>query len=99
MDQGTPAWIAVIGFAAAGAAAIWLTYATILAFVGGTLWPFGTEFGGSFGFGLTWLFVGDPIAATVLYWAFMLLMIPLVLIDAGVRKLFQRHPQDATERD
>ena len=99
MDQDTPAWIAVIGFVAAGVAAIWLTYATILAFVGGTLWPFGTEFGGSFGFGLTWLFVGDPIAATVLYWAFMLVMIPLILVDAGLRRVFRRGSQGATESD
>lgn len=65
------------------AGAVYSTYATILAFVGGSLWPFGWEIGGSVGLGLVWIFLVDPIVMTVFYWAAMLIAMPVAAIFGG----------------
>lgn len=72
------------------AAALLLTYWTFVAFVGGTLWPTSIEVGGGFAFGLVWLFVIDPIAATVLYWIGMAILLPVFGAAAGVQHMRDR---------
>lgn len=77
MDDA-PAWVKFVGGALGLASAVLLTWWTILAFVGGRLWPTGIEVDGGIGFGLLWLFIIDPLAMTVLYWISMAVMLPLL---------------------
>ena len=42
-------------------------------------------FADSVAVGLAWLFIGDPIAATVLYWIGMLLVLPVAAATGGVK--------------
>ena len=72
------------------ASAIWLTWCTVIAFIGGTLPLIGWEIEGGFFFGLVWLFILDPIAMTVAYWASMLVAIPLIAISEGTGYLLHR---------
>ena len=89
MEQGRPAWIAVIGFVVAGVAAIWLTYATILALSSaarcGRSAP---SLGAASVSGWPGCSSVIRLRRPVLYWAFMLVMIPLILVDAVVRRVF-----------
>lgn len=68
------------------ASAVLLTWWTIIAFVGGRMPLIGYETEGGIGLGLVWVIVIDPIAATVLYW----LSIAIVLPIAGVAHASRR---------
>lgn len=60
---------------------IWLLWA---AFFGGIVWvPFGSLIFEDVNIvrGLFWLFIGEPILLTVAYWLFMLIMLPISLIE------------------
>lgn len=81
-----PGWAQAIGVLAGVGAMALLTLWTIIAFVGGTLWPTGIEVEGGVGFGIVWVVVIDPLAATVLYWAFVLLMLPVVGAAKATRR-------------
>lgn len=72
-----PGWAKLVGLLGGLAAAILLTWWTIVAFVGGTLWPTGIEVEGGLVFGIVWLLFIDPVAATILYWTFALVMLPI----------------------
>lgn len=88
MDEA-PGWLQAIAMVAGVASAALLSWWTIVAFVGGALWPLSIQVEGGIGFGLLWLFIIDPLAATALSWAFMALVLPLV----GVASLRQRRPR------
>lgn len=67
-------------------AAAYSTYATILAFIGGTLWPIGYEISGGLGTGLLFIFIIDPILILVFYWASMILLFPIFLVLTLIEK-------------
>lgn len=85
MDDA-PGWLQGLAAVLGLAAAVLLTWWTIVAFMGGQLWPLGIEVDGGIGFGLVWLFLIDPLAMTVLYWVSMLLMAPLIGASALARR-------------
>lgn len=82
----TPAWLGTVGVVVAVAAGVLLTWWTVVAFIGGHLWPLGIPIEGGIGFGLLWLVVIDPIAAGLLWLAGMAVMAPL----AGLARLTRR---------
>lgn len=65
------------------ATAIYSTWLTILAFVGGTAPGLGWEFEGSFGQGLLWLFIIEPLAITAAYWISMAIVLPFAALGAA----------------
>ena len=62
------------------AGSLWVLYCTLLAFIGGTVWPFGWELGGSFVAGVIWVFLISPLIMTLFYWLTMLFVMPLLAI-------------------
>jgi len=80
MDDDTPIPLQIIGGVLGLATAVWMTWCTVIAFIGGTMPIIGWEVEGGFGFGLLFLVVLQPILLTLAYWAFMLVMIPLMLL-------------------
>jgi len=60
-------------------ASFYSTYATILAFIGGTLWPVGLEISGGFLTGLVFIFIIDPIIITVFWVGTMIFITPIVV--------------------
>lgn len=86
MDDETPAWLTGISALAGAAGAILLTWWTFLAFTGGTLWPIGVELEGGFSTGLLWLFVIDPLVATVMYWIGLAVLVPLAVASGAMRR-------------
>ncbi len=75
----------VVGIPLAAVFGIWLLWITWTAFAGGQAPLFPIEFtGASIGRGLLWVFIIDPIVATVAYWIFMLLMLPVIGLAAGL---------------
>lgn len=68
------------------ASAVLLAWWTVIAFVGGTMPIIGVETEGGFGNGLFWLLFVDPIVATLLYWAFMLVMLPIIAIATWAKR-------------
>ena len=70
---------------------VWITWITITAFIGGQAPFFPIEFNGfSAGRGLIWLFIADPVITTIAYWIFMLILLPVVGLIAGVSKLQEK---------
>ena len=55
-------------------------YCSVVAFVGGTIWPFGWELEGSFVAGVIWVFLIAPLIMTLFYWLTMLFVMPLLAI-------------------
>lgn len=72
------------------AAGVWLTWCTVIAFTGGLIPLLGWEVDGGIVFGLFWLFIVDPIAATVAYWVGMLVTLPLVGLSEGASAIGRR---------
>jgi hypothetical protein len=68
------------------ASAVLLTWWTVIAFVGGRMPLIGIETEGGVGLGLLWLFVIDPIAATVLYWISIAVVLPVVGVGYAARR-------------
>ena len=90
-ERITNAIAAAIGIPMAIVFGIWMAWITWTAFVGGQAPFFPYEFTGfSLGRGLLWLIVIDPIVATLAYWAFMLVMLPVIGLAAGVGALMDR---------
>jgi hypothetical protein len=58
----------VIVLLTALASGLFSFYCTIVAFIGGTIWPFGWNMKGGLLTGLLWLFLIDPIVLTVCWW-------------------------------
>lgn len=55
-------------------------WATVVAFIGGTLPIIGVRLPGGIISGLLWLFIADPILMTVGYWISMIVIIPIQLV-------------------
>lgn len=89
MDELNPV-SKVITSVVALAAGVWLTWCTVIAFAGGQLPLLGWNIDGGIVFGLFWLFIVDPLAATVAYWAGMLIALPLVGISEGTSAVRHR---------
>lgn len=87
----------VIGIPLAIILMIWVGWITVTAFIGGQAPYFFLEFKGfNLARGLLWLFIIDPIVLTVAYWAFMLIMLPVVGTISGaaaIRKHDDRRQQ------
>ncbi len=64
-------------FVVAGAFAIYGLWATVIAFIGGTLPIIGITLRGGLFTGLLWLFIFDPILMTVGYWIGMIIVLPI----------------------
>lgn len=80
MGEELPLPAKVVGVLGVATAVVLSTWMTIIAFVGGRMPLIGWETDGGIGTGLMWLLVVDPFVITVVYWATMLLVVPLVLI-------------------
>jgi hypothetical protein len=80
--ERTSGWLQAVAALLGLACAALLTWWTIVAFVGGQLWPLPIEVEGGLGFGLLWLFVIDPLAVTVLYGISVLVLAPLAGVAA-----------------
>lgn len=81
MDEA-PGWLRALASALGLTCAALLFWWTIIAFIGGRLWPLPIEVEGGLLFGLLWLFIFDPLAVTVLYWISMLVLAPFVGAEA-----------------
>ncbi len=80
MGDDVPVPLQIVGAVLGIAAAVWMTWCSVIAFIGGTMPLIGWEVEGGFGFGLLFLVVLQPIFLTLAYWAFMLVMIPLMFL-------------------
>ena len=60
------------------ATVVFSLWCTVIAFVGGTMPVFHLQTQGSFGFGLLWLCILDPILVTVCYWITLLVLSPFI---------------------
>ena len=64
---------------------IWSGWITLTAFVGGQAPFFFVDFEGVNPIrGLIWLIIVDPLVLTVAYWVFMLVMLPIGALAAGI---------------
>lgn len=86
MGDDVPAWATGVASAFGLASAVLLTWWTVIAFTGGTLWPTSIHLEGSIGFGIVWLLFIDPLVATVLYWVFLVVLLPVAIAAAATRK-------------
>jgi hypothetical protein len=87
MDDNEPGAATTV-FAVVGGliGAVLSTWWTIIAFTGGTMPVIGYETEGGLGQGLLWVFVIDPIVVMVMAWVFMLIALPVIGIEALVRR-------------
>ena len=84
-DSGVMKVVQVIAAILAAAAGVWSLLLTWTAFFGGQAPLSPWEFTGfSLGRGLLWLFILDPIVLTVVYWGFMLIMLPLIALASWI---------------
>lgn len=75
----------VIGIPLGVVLAIWAGWITVTAFIGGQAPFFFIDFDGVNLFrGLIWLIIVDPLVLTVAYWIFMLVMLPIGALAAGI---------------
>jgi hypothetical protein len=85
----------VVAQLAAYVGALWLFCITWTAFFGGQAFWFPYEFSGTnLARGLFWLILVDPIVATIGYWIAMLVLMPLIGITEGLRKLRFWHREE-----
>ena len=80
MDDDLPLPVRFVAYPLMLAAVVWVNWCVVIAFIGGTMPIIGWEVDGGFGFGLLFLFVGEPIFLTLAYWVFMLAVVPLMLL-------------------
>jgi LppP/LprE lipoprotein len=78
------------------ASAVYATWCTVIAFIGGRLPIIGIEIDGSFGLGILWVIVIDPIVVTVCYWLSLVVMMPFAAV-AGARQSKHRSPPPTTK--
>lgn len=82
-----PALLGVLASIFGLAAAIWSSWCTVIAFIGGTMPIVGIRVdSGSITGGLLMLFVGEPILITVAYWVGMLIFLPLIALTAAGKR-------------
>ena len=90
-DRNLNAVSLVIGIPLAIVLAIWAGWITVTAFVGGQAPYFFIDFEGVNLFrGLIWLIIVDPLVLTVAYWIFMLIMLPIGALAAGLGRATDR---------
>jgi hypothetical protein len=90
-DRNLNAVSLVIGIPLAIVLFIWAGWITITAFVGGQAPFFFVDFEGVNPIrGLFWLIIVDPLVLTVAYWVFMLVMLPIGALAAGIGKASDR---------
>ena len=81
----------IFGIPLAIALLIWTIWITVTAFIGGQAPFFFIEFTGfSLLRGLFWFLIVDPLVLTLAYWIFMLVMMPLGAVAAGLGALGDR---------
>lgn len=77
--------MAIVGIPLAILLVIWAGWITVTAFIGGQAPFFFVDFDGlSIVRGLLWLVIVDPIVLMVAYWLFMLIMLPIAGVAAGI---------------
>jgi hypothetical protein len=81
----------IVGIPLAIVLFIWAGWITVTAFVGGQAPFFFVDFEGVNPIrGLFWLIIVDPLVLTVAYWVFMLVMLPIGALAAGIGKATDR---------
>ena len=84
-DRNLNAVSLIVGIPLAIVLFIWAGWITVTAFVGGQAPYFFVDFDGVNLFrGLIWLIIVDPLVLTVAYWVFMLVMLPIGALAAGI---------------
>lgn len=83
-NNDVPGWVLALGMLLSAAAGVWGLWCTVIGFIGGTMPIIGIEVGGDLLLGVFMLVLGEPILMTLAYWAFMIVMLPiLLLVRAG----------------
>jgi hypothetical protein len=84
-DRNLNAVSLIVGIPLAIVLFIWAGWITVTAFVGGQAPFFFVDFEGVNPIrGLFWLIIVDPLVLTVAYWVFMLVMLPIGALAAGL---------------
>lgn len=73
-----PGWLQVLIMLTATAASLWGLWCVVIGFTGGTLPLLGIHIDGGLITGALMLFIGEPILATLAYWAAGLVFLPLI---------------------
>lgn len=73
------------------AAAVFTSWCTVIAFIGGTMPIIGYEAEGGFFSGIFWVFVVDPIVITVVYWIAMVVVLPFAALASARDAWRDRH--------
>jgi hypothetical protein len=90
-DRNLNAVSLIVGIPLAIVLFIWAGWITVTAFVGGQAPFFFVDFEGVNPIrGLFWLIIVDPLVLTVAYWVFMLVMLPIGALAAGIGKATDR---------
>lgn len=90
-DRNLNAVSLIFGIPLAIALFIWAGWITVTAFIGGQAPFFFIDFEGVNPIrGLFWLIIVDPLVLTVAYWIFMLVMLPIGALAAGIGKATDR---------
>ncbi len=90
-DRNLNAVSLMVGIPLAIVLLIWAGWITVTAFVGGQAPFFFVDFEGVNPIrGLFWLIIVDPLVLTVAYWVFMLVMLPIGALAAGIGKSTDR---------
>ena len=90
-DRNLNAVSLIVGIPLAIVLFIWAGWITVTAFVGGQAPFFFVDFEGVNPIrGLFWLIIVDPLVLTVAYWVFMLVMLPIGALAAGIGKSTDR---------
>jgi hypothetical protein len=91
-DRNLNAVSLIVGIPLAIVLFIWAGWITVTAFVGGQAPFFFVAFEGVNPIrGLFWLIIVDPLVLTVAYWVFMLVMLPIGALAAGIGKATDRN--------
>jgi hypothetical protein len=90
-DRNLNAVSLIVGIPLAIVLFIWAGWITVTAFVGGQAPFFFVDFEGVNPIrGLFWLIIVDPLVLTVAYWVFLLVMLPIGALAAGIGKATDR---------
>ncbi len=90
-DRNLNAVSLIVGIPLAIVLFIWAGWITVTAFVGGRAPFFFVDFEGVNPIrGLFWLIIVDPLVLTVAYWVFMLVMLPIGALAAGIGRATDR---------
>lgn len=90
-DRNLNAVSLIFGIPLAIVLLIWAGWITVTAFIGGQAPFFFIDFEGVNPIrGLFWLIIVDPLVLTVAYWIFMLVMLPIGALAAGIGRATDR---------